>query len=40
SRDRKRPVGQVMFTDYTKCIGCHICAEVCPCHYIEMGMGL
>jgi NADPH-dependent glutamate synthase beta subunit-like oxidoreductase len=40
SRDRKRPVGQVMFTDYTKCIGCHICAEVCPCHYIEMGMGI
>lgn len=40
SRDKKRPVGQVMFTDYTKCIGCHICAQACPCGYIEMGMGL
>lgn len=40
SRDKSRPVGQIMFTDYTKCIGCHICAEVCPCKYIEMGMGL
>ncbi len=40
SRDKNRPVGQIMFTDYTKCNGCHICAEVCPCSYIEMGMGL
>ncbi|MEK6657474.1 MAG: NAD(P)-binding protein [Nitrospirota bacterium] len=40
SRDKTRPVGKIMFTDYTKCIGCHICAEVCPCKYIEMGMGL
>ncbi|MBI3354865.1 MAG: FAD-dependent oxidoreductase [Nitrospirae bacterium] len=40
SKDKKMPVGQKMFTDYTKCNGCHICAEVCPCGYIEMGMGL
>ncbi len=40
SRDKNRPVGQIMFTDYTKCNGCHICAEVCPSSYIEMGMGL
>jgi len=40
SRDKARPVGKIMFTDYTKCIGCHICAEVCPSSYIEMGMGL
>ncbi|MDH5756975.1 MAG: NAD(P)-binding protein [Nitrospinota bacterium] len=40
SRDKKRPQGKTMFTDYTKCVGCHICAEVCPCGYIEMGMGL
>ncbi|MEK7817984.1 MAG: 4Fe-4S dicluster domain-containing protein, partial [Actinomycetota bacterium] len=39
-RDKKRPVGQMMFTDYTKCVGCHICAQVCPSGYIEMGMGL
>ncbi len=39
-KDMKMPQGYVMFTDYTKCVGCHICAEVCPCGYIEMGMGL
>ncbi len=39
-RDKKMPQGKIMFTDYTKCVGCHICAEVCPCGYIEMGMGL
>lgn len=33
------PVGEVMYTDYTKCIGCHICALTCPCGYIRMGMG-
>ncbi len=39
-RDLKRPQGQVMFTDYTRCNGCHVCAESCPCAYIQMGMGL
>jgi NADPH-dependent glutamate synthase beta subunit-like oxidoreductase len=39
-RDKKQPQGFVMFTDYTRCVGCHICAEVCPCGYIEMGMGI
>lgn len=39
-KDMKMPQGFVMFTDYTKCVGCHICAESCPCGYIEMGMGL
>ncbi len=38
SRDLERPVGRIMFTDYTKCIGCHICADCCPCGYIQMGM--
>ena len=33
------PVGEVMYTDYNKCIGCHICAQTCPCGYIQMGMG-
>ncbi len=31
--------GRYVFTDYTRCIGCHICADVCPTGYIEMGMG-
>jgi NADPH-dependent glutamate synthase beta subunit-like oxidoreductase/Pyruvate/2-oxoacid:ferredoxin oxidoreductase delta subunit len=31
--------GRYVDTDYTKCIGCHICAEVCPTGYIVMGMG-
>ncbi|MBF0096342.1 MAG: FAD-dependent oxidoreductase [Magnetococcales bacterium] len=39
-RDLKRPQGQVMFTDYTKCNGCHVCFQACPCGYIQMGMGL
>ncbi|MFP5409065.1 MAG: FAD-dependent oxidoreductase, partial [Gammaproteobacteria bacterium] len=32
-------VGRYVDTDYTKCIGCHICADVCPTGYIIMGMG-
>ncbi len=36
---KKNPIGEVMFTIYDKCVGCHICAEVCPCGYIHMGMG-
>ena len=35
----QNPVGEVMFTDYTKCVGCHICAQACPCGYIQMGVG-
>jgi len=31
--------GRYVATDYTKCIGCHICAEVCPTGYIDMGLG-
>jgi len=31
--------GRYVDTDYTKCIGCHICADVCPTGYIDMGMG-
>jgi glutamate synthase (NADPH/NADH) small chain len=26
-------------TDYSRCIGCHICADVCPTGYIQMGLG-
>lgn len=32
-------MGRYVYTDYTRCIGCHICAEVCPTGYIDMGMG-
>jgi len=31
--------GRYVDTDYNKCIGCHICADVCPSGYIDMGMG-
>jgi len=31
-------MGRYVDTDYGKCVGCHICADVCPCGYIEMGM--
>ncbi|OOZ40694.1 glutamate synthase [Solemya pervernicosa gill symbiont] len=31
--------GRYVFTDYSRCIGCHICADVCPTGYIDMGMG-
>ncbi len=32
-------VGRYVDTDYTKCIGCHICEDVCPSGYIQMGLG-
>jgi NADPH-dependent glutamate synthase beta subunit-like oxidoreductase/Pyruvate/2-oxoacid:ferredoxin oxidoreductase delta subunit len=32
------PIGEVMYTDYSKCVGCHLCAQICPCNYIQMGM--
>ncbi|HCA27756.1 MAG TPA: glutamate synthase, partial [Betaproteobacteria bacterium] len=31
--------GRYVFTDYTRCIGCHICRDVCPTGYIQMGLG-
>ena len=31
--------GRYVYTDYAMCIGCHICADVCPTGYIKMGMG-
>ncbi|MBF0126854.1 MAG: FAD-dependent oxidoreductase [Magnetococcales bacterium] len=39
-KDMKNPKGKVMFTDYTRCNGCHVCHLACPCGYIQMGMGL
>ncbi len=35
----QRALGRYVDTDYKKCIGCHICADVCPTGYIEMGLG-
>jgi glutamate synthase (NADPH/NADH) small chain len=32
-------MGRYVYTDYDRCIGCYICAEVCPTGYINMGMG-
>lgn len=36
---KENPMGQTMFTEYERCVGCHICAEICPTGYIHMGMG-
>jgi len=35
----KATTGRYVDTDYTKCIGCHICHDVCPTGYIQMGLG-
>jgi NADPH-dependent glutamate synthase beta subunit-like oxidoreductase/Pyruvate/2-oxoacid:ferredoxin oxidoreductase delta subunit len=32
-------LGRYVDTNYDKCIGCHICADVCPTGYIQMGLG-
>ncbi len=32
-------IGRYVDTDYSKCIGCHICADVCPTGYIDMALG-
>ncbi|MBE7420303.1 MAG: NAD(P)-binding protein [Ideonella sp.] len=35
----KATIGRYVDTDYAKCIGCHICKDVCPTGYIQMGLG-
>ena len=35
----QRTTGRYVDTDYAKCIGCHICADVCPTGYINMALG-
>ena len=35
----ERSLGRYVETDYFKCIGCHICKDVCPTGYIHMGLG-
>ena len=38
-RKEERTMGRYVDTDYDKCIGCHICMDVCPSGYIRMGLG-
>ncbi len=35
----KATTGRYVDTDYSKCIGCHICSDVCPTGYIDMALG-
>jgi NADPH-dependent glutamate synthase beta subunit-like oxidoreductase/Pyruvate/2-oxoacid:ferredoxin oxidoreductase delta subunit len=35
----KSTTGRYVDTNYDRCIGCHICADVCPTGYIKMGLG-
>jgi NADPH-dependent glutamate synthase beta subunit-like oxidoreductase len=35
----ERTTGRYVATDYDKCIGCHICSDVCPTGYIDMALG-
>ena len=38
-KKNEQAVGRFVDTDYTRCIGCHICKDVCPTGYIQMGLG-
>jgi NADPH-dependent glutamate synthase beta subunit-like oxidoreductase/Pyruvate/2-oxoacid:ferredoxin oxidoreductase delta subunit len=38
-QEGERAMGRYVETDYAKCVGCHICKEVCPTGYIDMGLG-
>jgi dissimilatory sulfite reductase flavoprotein subunit len=35
----KSTTGRYVDTDYNKCVGCHICSDVCPTGYIDMALG-
>ena len=35
----QRVMGRYVDTDYSKCVGCYICRDVCPSGYIQMGLG-
>ena len=35
----KKTTGRYVDTDYSRCIGCHICSDVCPTGYIDMALG-
>ncbi len=36
---KEATMGRYVYTDYNRCIGCHICADVCPTGYIDMALG-
>ncbi len=36
---KESTTGRYVYTDYTRCVGCHICSDVCPTGYIKMGLG-
>ena len=36
---KEATTGRYVYTDYDRCIGCHICKDVCPTGYIQMGLG-
>jgi NADPH-dependent glutamate synthase beta subunit-like oxidoreductase len=36
---KEATTGRYVYTDYNRCVGCHICADVCPTGYIDMAMG-
>ena len=35
----QQTTGRYVDTDYSKCVGCHICSDVCPTGYIDMALG-
>ncbi|OOC11187.1 NAD(P)-binding protein [Thioalkalivibrio halophilus] len=35
----EKATGRYVATDYSRCVGCHVCADVCPTGYIDMAMG-
>lgn len=36
---KEATTGRYVYTDYSRCVGCHICYDVCPTGYINMGLG-
>ncbi len=36
---KEASTGRYVYTDYDRCVGCHVCADVCPTGYIQMGLG-
>ncbi|MDQ7016862.1 MAG: NAD(P)-binding protein [Gammaproteobacteria bacterium] len=35
----EKTTGRYVDTDYSRCVGCHICSDVCPTGYIDMALG-